>query len=107
MSLYNVKREVNGEFRVTKFTDDLEIDETAGKPASYLTTEFGCDCPAGHRPSCRHREMLPDFVSTHRVDTAWMLDHDNQRWFYYDVENGRMLDHEPTPRKRVKSWRRF
>ena len=100
MSLYNMKTENNGDLRITKFTDDLEPEYTNGKQSSYITSRDACDCPAGHRPTCRHREMLPAFVSTARVDTAWMYDHDNETWYYYDPNAGKMLDHEPVASKR-------
>ena len=95
-----MKREINGDLRITKFTDDLEIDETDGRPASYITSIDACDCPAGHRDTCRHRQMVPEFISTERVNTPWLYDHDNQRWFYYDANAGKLLDHQPIVSKR-------
>ena len=89
MSLYNVKSR-NSEYRVTKFDDDLEPE------SSYVTSEVACDCPAGHRDSCRHRTMLPRFIANSRVNTAWMYDFDNERWFYFDHEHGRLLNAQPT-----------
>jgi hypothetical protein len=46
--------------------------------------------------------MLPEFTLTARADTAWMFDFDNNRWFYYDADQGRMLDHGPTKKNRVE-----
>ena len=100
MSLYNVKMEINGDLKITKFTDDLEPEYTDGKLSSYITSGDACDCPAGHRDTCRHRQMLPEFLSTNRVNTAWMYDHDNQAWYYYDAGSGKLLDHEPIVTKR-------
>jgi hypothetical protein len=73
MPLYNAKK-ANGTYRVTKFDDDLEVEN------SYLTSERECTCPAGHRDTCRHRQMLPAFIEQQRVDTFWFLDWDNQKW---------------------------
>jgi hypothetical protein len=95
MSLYNAKR-VPDAYRVTKFTDDLDAE------SSYITTRDSCDCPAGHRDTCRHRQMLPDFIANERVNSEWFLDWDNRRWFYYNSENGRMTSQPPRA-----SWRRF
>ena len=88
MSLYKV-RTLNNQYNVTKLTDDLEPE------SSYNTSLDECDCPAGHRTSCRHRAMLTEFIETNRVDTAWMLDFDNEQWFYYDSDNGKLLNHQP------------
>lgn len=79
MTLYNLRTDPAG-FRVTKFDDDLEVE------SSYLMdfdpTEPGspviCECPAGIRPTCRHRQMLPTLLE--RLDTAWFLDHETQEW---------------------------
>jgi hypothetical protein len=73
MSLYNAKTS-NGAFRITKFDGNLEVE------SSYLTTVKECECPAGSRPTCRHRQMLPEFIAHERVDTYWFLDWDHRKW---------------------------
>jgi hypothetical protein len=73
MSLYNAKKTPNG-IRITKFDDDLEVE------SSYLTSAIACECPAGSRDTCRHRQMLPDFIATKRVGSWWFLDWDNRKW---------------------------
>jgi hypothetical protein len=86
---------------VTKLTDDLEPElDKEGKVKAYTTTVTECDCPAGHRTSCRHRAMLPEFIETKRVNTAWLLDFDNQQWFFFDSDNGRLLNDQPRTTKR-------
>lgn len=62
-TLYNLRHD-GEQYRVTKFVDG-EVE------ASYLTTHTECDCPAGFRPTCRHRQMLPDLLSI--ADTHWFL----------------------------------
>lgn len=52
MSLYNSKTEGHS-LRVTKFDIDLNPE------SSYLTTAENCECPAGVRSTCRHRQMYP------------------------------------------------
>jgi len=92
MSLYNAKT-LDDTIRITKFTDDLDVE------SSYTVSRNSCDCPAGRRDTCRHRQMFPSFVE--RIDTPWFLDWDNARWYYYNPETGQLLD---APRK---SWRRL
>lgn len=61
---YNCKTEIDAQgatnYRISKFDADLNVE------ASYLVKTDGaltCECPAGHRPSCRHRQMLPRFLA--------------------------------------------
>lgn len=72
-TLYNCKHSGN-QFRITKFTSDFEVE------ASYLLDATTCECPAGHRPTCRHRQMLLKFIARNAVDTEWFWDHDRGGW---------------------------
>lgn len=82
MTLYNCKSEGN-EYRVTKFDSDLNVEST------YLTTLRECQCPAGHRDTCRHRLMLPIFLK--KRDGAdrgqWLLDYDRKQWVRASTED--------------------
>lgn len=69
--LYNCKHD-GDQYRITKF--DSEFNPLS----SYLTTREECDCPAGHRPVCRHRTMLHDFLEHDHID-------DN---FFYNYAGG-------------------
>lgn len=70
--LYSCKHS-GDQYRITKWID--------GNPeASYLCTEAECECPAGVRESCRHREMLPYFINRPAVNTGWWLDWDRGGW---------------------------
>ncbi len=72
MSLYNCK--IDGDqWKISKFTNDGELE------SSYLTTHAECQCPAGQRPSCRHRQMLPAFLDLNLVNSYLFLDWDNGR----------------------------
>ena len=93
MSLYNVKT-VQDQYRITKFSDDLDVE------SSYLTSSIACDCPAGHRDTCRHRKMLSKFEG--RADSPWFYDYDNERWYYYHARTAKMMNGPPKP-----SWRRL
>ena len=76
--LYNCKS-INGDYRITKFDEDLNVE------SSYLCTETECECPAGRRPKCRHREMLPYFLNKKAVDTHLFFDFDRGGWVTMDL----------------------
>ena len=72
-TLYNC-RHSGDQFRITKFDTDMNVQ------SSYLCTETECECPAGARHSCRHRDMLPRFIERSMVDQPWMYDYDRGGW---------------------------
>lgn len=72
-SLYNCKHS-GDQYRISKFDSDWNLE------ASYLCDLVACECPAGHRPKCRHREMLPKFIKRNYVNTEWFYDHDRGGW---------------------------
>lgn len=80
MSLYNCK-EIGGSWRITKFTNDLEVE------ASYFTNGRECDCPAGHRPVCRHRIMLPRFIAKNATAGQWFHNYEHQQWVRAAVDD--------------------
>src|SRR5580765_5431444 len=71
--LYNCKTD-GDQYRITKFTTDLEVE------SSYLLTETECECPAGHRHTCRHRQMLPKFIDRKATQGQWFLDYATDKW---------------------------
>jgi hypothetical protein len=71
--LYNCKHD-GDQYRISKFDNDMNVE------SSYLCTEEECECPAGHRPTCRHREMLPRFIARETVGTEWFYDYDRGGW---------------------------
>ena len=74
MTLYNA-RTSGDSLRITKFDDDLNpIDDS-----SYLTSQTECTCPAGHRPTCRHRQMY---------FALWMIRDSGKFW---DFEGSRVV----------------
>lgn len=73
MPLYNLKSSIDTHlYIITKFTNDLNVE------ASYSVGNTICECPAGHRPTCRHRQMLPTLAP--RVDTAWFYCFETKSW---------------------------
>lgn len=91
MSLYNAKSNGNG-YHIHKFDEDLNPE------ADYDVTLKTCTCKAGHRPTCRHRQMLPVFAHLGRVNTGWFYDFENSGWYFLDQEKGMVAE------QRVKGW---
>ena len=77
--LYNC-RHAGDQYRITKFDDYMNVE------SSYLCTERECECPAGHRPMCRHREMLPKFIGRKTINTDWFLDYGRGGWVQMDID---------------------
>jgi hypothetical protein len=68
-TIYNCHHD-GDQYRITKFVD--------GSPeGSYLTTFSECECPAGARDTCRHRQMLPEFIDRELVNTHLFLNWDH------------------------------
>ena len=72
-------RHSGDQYRITKFSDDMEVE------SSYLCTIAECECPAGSRPICRHREMLPLFIARGAIDTGWFYDYERGGWVQSDI----------------------
>ena len=67
-------RHSGDQYRITKLDDNYDV------VSSYICTTTECDCPAGQRSTCRHREMLPRFIARGTVATEWMFDYDRGGW---------------------------
>jgi hypothetical protein len=69
VTLYNARTTIDPTtLAVTKF------DTLGNVESTYETSDSGCTCPAGHRPMCRHRAMLPNLRPI--ADTHWFYDFD-------------------------------
>lgn len=89
--LYNCHHS-GDQFRITKFDDDMNPQ------GSYLVMEDECDCPAGVRPTCRHRQMLPKFLARGHVGDEWFFDYDRGGWVQMGPEWAQAPEPElPTP----------
>lgn len=75
MTLYSL-RTADGSFRITKLDDDLNPEPGA----SYLVSPEACECPAGQRYTCRHRQMLPKFIEMDAVDSPLMYHFETQEF---------------------------
>lgn len=82
MAMYSLRTD-GDQYRITKFVDgDVE--------SSYLCTTEECTCPAGHRHTCRHRQMLPSMIAHGLTNTHW--------FFLYDA-GGQIVDFNGTPKR--------
>lgn len=83
-SLYHLRSaSPRNTYRITKLDADYSIE------ASYLVSKHECTCPAGARPTCRHRQMLPFFLAKAHIDNGWMLDWHTRQWRKPLCEDGR------------------
>src|SRR6266849_5335346 len=85
-NLYNCKHS-GDQYRMTKFDEHMNVE------SSYLCTTKECECPAGHRQMCRHREMLPRFIQRGVVGTEWCYDYARGGWVQTDLQ----LEFPPLP----------
>lgn len=77
MSFYSC-RTIDYGYRVAKF------DELYNVEAVYDLAEkdgiVTCTCFQARKPSCRHREMVEQFIFSGKIDQGWFWDWDNSRW---------------------------
>lgn len=66
MTLYNLRTSADA-YTITKW------DAFGNPEATYQLTQAECTCPAGHRHTCRHRQMLPDLLPI--IDTEYFWDY--------------------------------
>ena len=74
MTFYNLRSNPSGElpYHIIKFDSSLNPE------SAYNLGHTICECPAGHRPTCRHRQMLPHLIE--KVDTAWFWNFEAGEW---------------------------
>jgi len=72
--LYSL-RSSDGEWRITKFDEDLEME------SSYIVSTDGCECPqwTSRERECRHMKMLPMMVE--RADSPWFFCYEDAQWY--------------------------
>lgn len=91
-ALYHIRTE-DGTYRITKLDTDLNME------SSYVVSAEACECPQGHKPTCRHRKMLPLMIP--RADTPWFLDYDTRQWHDPTGQGGVWV--EPAPQALVEA----
>lgn len=69
-------------FEVKKFDEDFNYLQT------YHATEMGqndanmiCSCPAGSKPTCRHRQMARIFEAEEKLGTGEFYHFDKKKWY--------------------------
>lgn len=73
-TLYSLRHSSENNFTITKFVDG-EVESSYELAANLRE----CACPAGHRPSCRHRQMAPMMLAHGIIGTHWFWDFDLNR----------------------------
>jgi len=68
-------------YKIMKFTAALEpFEDGKGRNSMYTCSVEGCDCPAGHKDTCRHRKMLPFFIEHKHIDDGWFFIWNTHQW---------------------------
>jgi hypothetical protein len=88
MTLYNLKTD-GDQYRITKFTNNLDVE------SSYLLALSECECPAGSRPTCRHRQMLPEMLAYDMANTNMFYDFETKVVLQSTVEEYPEVEAEP------------
>ena len=88
MTLYNLKTD-GDEYRITKFDNQLNVE------SSYLLSLSECECPAGSRPTCRHRQMLPEMLAYDMANTGMFYDFETKVVLQSTVEEYPEVEAEP------------
>lgn len=88
MTVYNLRTSADpGAYTITKW------NAFGNHEATYQLTQAECTCPAGHRHTCRHRQMLPDLLPI--IDTEYFLDYAPERASIVVDINGVLHFEEP------------
>lgn len=62
--LYTLASGIDGGFVITKY-DHIAFEQLS---QYFMPDAMTCECPAGHRDTCRHRQMLPQMLDL--IDTG-------------------------------------
>lgn len=76
--LYSLRRHPSG-FMIAKFDADMNVAaiyHLRSIPMGY----YACECPAGARPNCKHRRMVPIFLASNAVDSDRFYCYETQMW---------------------------
>ena len=93
MTLYNLRTALDG-YRITKWDSDMNPESSYLIGGADHTDRVECECPAGSRSTCRHRQMLQDLIPL--VDTEFFWDF--ERHYACDANGMRapLQPHSPT-----------
>jgi hypothetical protein len=79
MSIYNCREVGKNTYMMTKFDDDINVENSyhlRRVRGNYVT----CDCFRSNKHTCRHREMLSEFVTKRAVNSGKFYDLDHKKW---------------------------
>jgi hypothetical protein len=88
-SVHSKGKKVLDDFRGDRITGDvfavIKYDAMGGEAGAYnvITSTIGdrCDCPAGQKQTCRHREMVYIFKEQGELDSQTArYSYDTQAW---------------------------
>lgn len=86
-TLYSLRHSSENNFTITKFVDG-EVESSYELAANLRE----CACPAGHRASCRHRQMAPMMLASGIINTHYFWDFDHNRAVDFDGTPKRLYD---------------
>lgn len=67
-------------WEVLKCERDDFFSPTGKYQVTKVGTNYECTCPAAHKPTCRHRMMIPEFEVEQRINSHWWFNFDKKRW---------------------------
>lgn len=91
---YNLRRTDDG-YRMVKFDSLFNVEAIYNLRA--FRGKFLCDCPAYKYEMCKHREMIPVFIASNKVNTGEFLCFDTGEW-HPPVEGLVFEDIVPAPK---------
>lgn len=77
MILYSLRTSASG-YQLAKFDEDFNVAAVYDLLPLFNGTDYSCSCPAGLRPTCRHRNMLPRMIS--KANTGEFYCYETQHW---------------------------
>jgi len=72
--IYRIRSTGENTWEVTKADKDFECSEVYS--VSLIQGYYNCSCFAGSRETCRHRQMIPEFIAEEAVNT--------NKWYWFD-----------------------
>lgn len=77
---YSVFKQGRSYWFVIKYDKKLLVEEGMYTVSQTARGEWLCDCLAGTRSTCRHRQLVHIFTKSHKVGSGKMYDYDNLKW---------------------------
>lgn len=70
-------------YRMVKWSDDLEIESIYHLQRGWRG-RYNCDCFAGRKETCRHREMLNWYQVRNTIPGGYFVDYEGRSWIPID-----------------------